>query len=338
MKYDILEVINQIVRDGSRNSHSNSNSIFSESAGMDSGHFIISLKFFKYVTEADIYKEQREAEIIRTISFIDSEGFNSSFTKILMENQSPSVSSNPKQYTLLNFKNLVEAIHSQDLVKYSEVNSVFCSLVTDILRIQNSSLFFFGFIDQNEPSILESTVTLEIMNKFKNLNPDAFFEILQELNLDISNMNENNNLKEEFHTIENIFSELIYYLEKYFCSQKKPNIFTKEFYLSIRDLGQGEKYTFLKNYLQKKSFSLDAHPMLKSIFESVSAFLSNRSKWRSLFRARDEIIKLNMNYKETDSFREYKNVEYNKYNITSREPSVNETDELKVNLKKNNFI
>jgi hypothetical protein len=330
MRIDLLEVINQIVRDGTRNSNSNSNSIFSESVGMESGHFIISLKFFKFVTEADINKEQREVEIIRTVSFIDTEGFNSSFTNILMENQSPSIATNAKQYTLLNFKNLIEAIHSQDLEKYSDVNSVYCSLITEILRIQNSTLFFFGFIDQNEPSILESTVTLEIMNKFKNLNSDDFFEILQDLNLDISNMNENNNLKEEFHTIENIFSEIIYYLEKYFYSQKKPNIFTKEFYLSIKDLSQADKYSFLKNYLQKKNFSLDSQPMLKGIFESVTAFLSNRSKWRSLFRARDEIIKMNMNYKETDSFREFKNVEYNKYYLTSKEPSVNETDELKV--------
>ena len=332
MKYDLLEVINQIVRDGARNSVSNCNSVFSESAGLDSGHFIISLKFFKFVTEADIYKEQREVEIIRTVSFIDIEGFNSVFTKVLLHNQSVSVSNNPKQYTLLGFKNLVEAIHAQDLEKYSEINSVLCSLITEILRIQNSTYFFFGFIDQNEPSILESTVTLEIMNKFKNLNPDSFFEILQDLNLDISNMNENNNLKEEFHTIENTFSEIIYYVEKYFWSQKKSNIFDKEFYLNIRDLPQCDKYTYLRNYLIKKNFSLDANLQLKSIFESVTTFFGNRSKWRSLFRARDEIIKMNMNFKESDSFRDYKNTEYNKYYLTSKECSVNETDELKVRI------
>ena len=47
MKYDILDVINQIIRDGSGNSVSNS--IQSTENLIDNDHFIISLKFYKFV-------------------------------------------------------------------------------------------------------------------------------------------------------------------------------------------------------------------------------------------------------------------------------------------------
>ena len=323
MKYDILEVIEQIIRDGTRNSI-NSNSACNENS-LENGHFIISLKFFKFVTEADVYKEQREVEIIRAVSFIDIEGFNSEFTDILLHNQTVSVNANPKHYTLLNFVNLIDAIYPQDLEKYSAVNSILCSLVTEILRVQNSSFFLFGFIDQNDNSILESTVTLQIMNKFKNINPDYFFDVVQDLNIDISNMNENNNLKEEFHTIDNIFSEIIFYIEK---TQKKTKLFGKEFYMSIKDLPQIEKYQQLKNHLARKNFNIEANVQLKSIFDCVLAFFNNRSKWRNLFQAREEIIKLNLSHKETES---NKNTESNNnLNYTSKAASLNETDELKV--------
>jgi hypothetical protein len=203
MKYDILEVINQIIREGIRNSvsHSTHSDIANEN-----GHLIISLKFFKFVTDADMNKEQREVEIIRTVSFIDIEGFNSTFTDVLLKNQTVSINNSPKNYSLINFKNLIESISAVDLEKYSEINSILCTLITEILRVQNSSIFMFGFIDQNDNSIFESTVTLEIMNKFKNLNSDYFFDVVQEMNIDISNMNDNKYLKDEYHVTESIVS------------------------------------------------------------------------------------------------------------------------------------
>ena len=340
MKYDILEVINQIIRDGTKSSVNNST--YSESA-LDDGHFIISLKFFNFVSEADIYKEQREVEIIRTISFIDIEGFDSSFTDILLNNQHVSVKTNPKNYTLLNLKNLIEAISAQDLEKYSQVNSILCSLIIEIMRIQNSTYFFFGFIDQNDYSLLESTVSLEIMNKFKNVNPDYFFEFVQDMNIDISNMNDNNNLKEEFYSVENIFSEIIFYVEKTHhkhCKNKNlvkvEKLFDKDFYNSIKDLTQVEKYANLKNHLIIKNFILDSNPQLKNIYDSVEAFFNNRSKWKNLSIARDEILKMNFNYKEAESVRESKNITSNNninFLLSKEEPSSNETDDLKSILR-----
>lgn len=168
----------------------------------ENGHVIISLKFFKFVTDSDFNKEQREVEIIRTISFIDIEGFNSSFTEILLRNKNVSIKNDAKNFTMLNFKNFVEAISSVDLEKYSEINSNLCNLLVDILRSHNSSIFIFGFINQNENSLYESTVTLELMNKFKNLNAEYFFDVVHEMNIDISNMNENKYFKEEYYIVD----------------------------------------------------------------------------------------------------------------------------------------
>jgi hypothetical protein len=200
MKYDIVEVINQIIKDGMRGSISNS--LPSNESNSDNGHLIISLKFFKFLTDTDVNKEQREVEIIRTVSFIDIEGFNSSLTQSLIKNQPMSIANNPKNYTLNNFKNLIESIASHDFEKFSQVNSILCSVISDIFRNQNSTYFLFGFIDHNYNSVLETTITLEMMNKFKNINPDYFFDIVSDMNLD--NEKDENNLKEEYQIIDNI--------------------------------------------------------------------------------------------------------------------------------------
>jgi hypothetical protein len=175
----------------------------SEMNNNEEGHFFISLKFFKFMTENDVSQEQREVEIIRTITFIDFDNFNHKLTESLINNQNISPIRDAKNYSLISLKNLIEAIISLDLTKFSEVNSTLASLVTEILKIQNSIFYFFGFINQNEDSVLESTVTLEIMNKLKNLHTDYFFDIVQEMELNYSNI-ENKYSKEEFHLIEMI--------------------------------------------------------------------------------------------------------------------------------------
>jgi len=45
---------------------------------------------------------------------------------------------------------------------------------------------FFGFIDQNDDSLQESFITLDIINKFKSLNLRAFFNELRKHSLDTS--------------------------------------------------------------------------------------------------------------------------------------------------------
>ncbi len=122
------------------------------------------------------------------------------FTDILLNKK---INNDNKHYSLLNFKNLIESISSVNLDKFSEVNSILVSVLTEILKIPNSNFFMFGFIDQNEKSILESTITLEIMNKFKSLNVEYFFDVVQEVNLENSNLGIKYS-KDEFHIIETI--------------------------------------------------------------------------------------------------------------------------------------
>lgn len=76
-----------------------------------------------------------------------------------------------------------------------------------------------------------------------------------------------------------------------------------------------EKFNFLKDFLAEKNFNLDCNAQLNKIFDCVFAFFQNRSKWKNLYLARDEIIGLNTGYKETEP---------------AVYTSVNETDELKV--------
>ena len=311
MRYDLVDVINQILGDYSRSSISNS--VHSDSPN-ENGHLIISLKFFKFFTDEDAYKEQREVEIIRTVSFIDIEGFNSTYTQALMNKKNLSLATNPKNYSLLQFKNLIDSIASQDIEKYSEVKSLICSLTAETLKIQNSTFFFFGFVDQNGSSILESTVTLEFMNSFMKMTPDYFFELVQDVMLiNNSGGEENENLKEEFHKIDTIFSEIIFYIER---TSKGVN-FNKSFYYSIRDLSQQERYEKLKTYLLSFNINLELS-ILKNIYSAVQAFFVNRSKWRNLTKAYEEIIKINSSFKEETP----KN--------TMKEGSVNESDELRV--------
>jgi hypothetical protein len=141
-------------------------------------------------------------EIIRTVTFVDIEGFNKSFSDILMKKNTVSSTADPN-YSLLCFKNLIEAISTLQLEKYSEINSILANVLTDILKIPNSCFYMFGFIDQNNNSMMESSITLDIMKKFKAMNVEYFFDIVSEMEIDNSR-NENRYSKNEFHIIETI--------------------------------------------------------------------------------------------------------------------------------------
>jgi hypothetical protein len=304
MRYDLIDVVNQIISDNSRSSISNS--INSDNLN-EPCHFIITLKFFKFVTDEDAYKEQREVQILNKVSFIDVEDFKPSFTEALLNKKPLSSISDPKNYSLLQFKNMIEAIASQDREKYSEVKSLVCSLINDIFRINNSTFFIFGFVDQNDSSVLESTVTLEIMNYFMKTSPNTFSEMVQDFLQENTQQNENENLKEEYHIIETIFSEIIFYIER----KVKGINFDKNFYYSLRDLSQNEKYEKLKNYLQSYNYDLNSSS-LNTIYMAVIIYFNNRSKWKQLSQAYDEILKINF---RADSVKEV---------------TVNETDDLRV--------
>lgn len=119
-----------------------------------------------------------------------------------MNNKTISEKDDPKNFSLYNVKNLFEAISNNDVEKFCDINSVLTSAVIEIFRIQNSSLIFLAFIDPNELSTMESLITLEIMTKFKMINLGYFFDILQEVNVEMSLFNKYS--KQEFYILDNI--------------------------------------------------------------------------------------------------------------------------------------
>lgn len=208
MRLDIIENINQIILEASKISVSQS--VDSEFQ-IENGHFIITLKFFKFLTSDDVNNDKREVEIMKTINFIDFEGFNNKLTDCMLNDKQVSYKNNAKNFSILSLKNLIESIATLDLTKYSELNSILASLISTIFKIPNTSCIFFGFIDQNEDSILESTITLEILNKCKTLNIDYFFDVVHEMELNYSNI-DNKYPKEEFHVIQSVVYKVHIYI------------------------------------------------------------------------------------------------------------------------------
>jgi phage terminase small subunit len=104
--------------------------------------------------------------------------------------------------------NLVDAVSMLQLDKYCEINSIFVNAMTDILKQPNTNFYMFGFIEQNNNSMLESSITLDIMNKFKRMNVEYFFDVISEMNIDHSKL-DIKYTKDEFHIIDTIVYILI---------------------------------------------------------------------------------------------------------------------------------
>lgn len=141
-------------------------------------------------------------EIIRSITFGDIAGFDRHLIEYMKYNTKISVENDHRLYSLMNFKCLIEALSDTDINKYSEINSILSFLISDILK-QNIFIFFFGFINTSTESISETMFTLELTNKMKNICPDYFFDILQDMKRDNSFM-DNKYTKDDFHTLQTI--------------------------------------------------------------------------------------------------------------------------------------
>jgi hypothetical protein len=86
--------------------------------------------------------------------------------------------------------------------KYIEINSNLTILISDILK-QNTFLFFFGFINPNLQDVSQTIYTLEISNKLRNICPDYFFDLLQDIKKENS-LIDYRYTKEIFHILQNI--------------------------------------------------------------------------------------------------------------------------------------
>jgi hypothetical protein len=110
----------------------------------------------------------------------------------------------------MNFKYLIEALSDTDINKFTDINSILSFLISDILK-QNIFIFFFGFINYNMECNSETIFTLELTNKIKNICPDYFFDILQDIKRENSFM-DNKYTKDDFHTLQTIVISLFVYI------------------------------------------------------------------------------------------------------------------------------
>jgi hypothetical protein len=122
-------------------------------------------------------------------------------SKVVSEKQ------DPKNYSLVNLKNLIESIANIETDKFLEVNSILTSTLLEILKIPRMNIMFFGFVNPSESNLKESLITLEIINKVKMINLEYFFDSLNEMNVSLYAFN--NYSKQEFYLIDNIVSKYI---------------------------------------------------------------------------------------------------------------------------------
>ena len=292
----------------------------------EAGHVIIQLKFYRFISEADNTKSQREIEIIRTISFVDIAGFSDDFLQLVKSNRIITVKEDPKNYSMYCFKNFIESIANKDLIKFSDISSTLTDILTEIFTVQNMFTFFFGFISEYKQDVLKSQLTLDLLNKCKLFNNNVFYHYLQEMEISISQLG-NRAVKEEFQILDLIFSELLFYIEKTF---KKLDSFYKE----IKDLNQQSKFYYLYNWLTNNHYSYDNNSKISDIFDYVFVYFKTKARWRSLLKAKNEILKL------TESLKNEMKEQPIQVLPTDNVSNISIKDELqhlKVKIEDNNF-
>jgi hypothetical protein len=120
---------------------------------------------------------------------------------------------------------------------------------------------------------------------------------------------------------------LLHYLEKWFLRKLKPQRkFDENFYRNIKDLQQNEKFQYLKDYLMMLGYNFETNILVKNSIEKVLSFFINRSNWRSLYKIKEDMIKLNMNFKTIGN----ENTKVESNSNTKVCVSINETEELRV--------
>ena len=302
-KNSIIDNINSHVKTGHKNGMFSS-SIITNEILEEAGHVIIRLKFYKFATEADESKSQREIEIVRTFSFVDIEGFSSDFIDLVESNKVVTAKNNPKNYSMFCFKRFIESIANRDLIKFSEISSTLTDVLTEIFTIQNLFTFIFGFVSEYKQDLVKSKLTLDILNKCKLINNSVFYLYLQKMDISVSQLG-NIATKEEFQILDLIFSELLFFIEKTF----RP---LDSFYKDIKDMDQQNKFHYLKSWLKRNKFPFDTHKAIIEILEYVFTYFKTRARWKCLLKAKNDILKLTERLNNTSEI--IKNDLINKFN------------------------
>ena len=296
------DIINQHIKksefkDKEKSRSTNANNI-NYNTEINEGHIILKIKFFKFLTNNDLSKSQRQIEVIRTFSYID----------IKDDEEDAYVSksaSNNKSQSIYFFKKMIQSITNYDLDKFTEISSNLTDILRDMFSVPNLYSFIFGLINEYRDDIDQALRTLNLLNICKNIDNDKFYMKLYQMNLSISRL-ENKALKQDFQILNLIFGEIIYFLEKTF--QKLD-----DFYTESKDIELKEKFFYLKQWLIKNRYDFQKNQTFCIILENTLGYINNRAQWMQLMKAKNMVMKLTEGLKMVDS-----NNSINRNNITTK--------------------
>lgn len=101
------------------------------------------------------------------------------------------------------FSNIVDAFSNLDMVKLTSLNSIETSLISNVIRNSNASIFHFFVREQI--SDIEKAMLLKIFQQLKEYNYRLFFSELERVGYNIDEfLQENLYSNEEFTILEQI--------------------------------------------------------------------------------------------------------------------------------------
>ena len=245
----------------------------------EEGHIIIKIKYFKFLSNNDLSKSQRQIEIIRSFSFIDIKDDEGDKTN--------------NSYSLICFKKMIQNITNYDLNSFTEISSNLTDILREIFSLPKLYTFIFGLISEYKIDIDKSLKTLNLLNICKNIDNDKFYSYLYQMNISISRL-ENKALKEEFQVLDLLFGEIIYYLEKTF---KKLD----QYFIEVKDFELKEKFFYLKQWLIKNNYNFQRNQNFCIVLENTLGYIKNRAQWMQLMKAKTIIMKLTEGLKNNNT-------------------------------------
>ena len=274
-----IENINQHIKNKDKMASPNQKRVPKDEPKYEEGHTILKIKFFKFLSNNDASKSQRQIEIIRSFSFIDikdDEGDN-------MNNSS----------SVLCFKKLIQCLTNYDLNSFTELSSNLTDILREIFSVPKLYTFIFGLISEYQYGLDKSLKTLNLLNICKNIDNDKFYSYLYQMNISISRI-ENKALKEEFQVLDLLFGEIIYYLEKTF---KKLD----QYIIEVKDIELKEKFFYLKQWLIKNNYNFQNNQNFCIVLENILGYIKNRAQWMQLMKAKTLIMKMTGELKSNNS-------------------------------------
>ena len=306
------EIINQHIKKsefkGKEKSRSLNINNLNNSPEKNEGHMILKIKFFKFLTNNDLSKSQRQIEVIRTFSYIDIKDDEG-------DNYVSQSASSDKGKSVYYFRKMIQSITNYDLDKFTEISSNLTDILRDIFSVPNLYSFIFGLINEYKDDLNQTLRTLNLLNICKNIDNDKFYMKLYQMNLSISRL-ENKALKQDFQILNLIFGEIIYFLEK---TYKKLD----EFYTESKDIELKEKFFYLKQWLIRNGYDFQKNQTFCIILENTLGYINNRAQWMQLMKAKNMVMKLTEGLKMVES-----NNSINRNNITNKYKIIKNNNEF----------